>query len=79
MKKFNQLIKEIIEDEERFIDDLYEDNCMNEEDYKERILDLNEELNSCTTTEDLVCYFINQGYRQNEAYQHVFKYLVEEQ
>lgn len=78
MKKFNTLLKEIIEDEERFIEDLYEDNCMSEEDCNERISILNEELNTCTTVEDVVCWFINQGYSQNEAYQHVFKYLVEE-
>jgi hypothetical protein len=72
-----QLKYEIIKDETAFIIDLHTDAGSTLAEVNENINEMISEVNSCQTPEELVYMFMEQGYTEEMAYSHLFKYLVE--
>jgi subtilase family serine protease len=72
-----QLKYEIIKGETAFIIDLHTDANSTIAEINENINEMISEVNSCQTPEELVYMFMEQGYTEEMAYSHLFKYLVE--
>ncbi len=74
---FQQLKEAIIRDETQFIEDLYHDESLSQDEYTERVKELIDEINSCQTPDELMCFYMNEGYSERDAYYNLFNYLIE--
>ena len=71
-----QLKEKIIHDETQFIIDLFNDESITQEEYTERALEIVSGVNSCQTPDDLICFYMNNGYSEKVAYQTMFYFLI---
>jgi hypothetical protein len=71
-----QLKEAIIQDETQFIIELYEDAKSEPYEIVEVLENMTDEVDSCQTVDELLGFFIDQGYSEREAYSHLFSYLV---
>lgn len=74
---FQQLKEVIIKDETQFIEDLYHDESLSQDEYTERVKELIDEVNSCQTPNELVHFYMEQGFSERDASQQLYHQLIE--
>jgi hypothetical protein len=72
-----ELKEAIIKDETNFIIDLHTDAGSTLAEVNENISEMISEVNSCQTPDELAYMFMGLGYTEQDAYSHLFTYLVE--
>ena len=74
---FQQLKEAIIRDETQLIEDLYHDESLSQDEYTERVKELINEVNSCQTPDELVYFYMEQGFSERDANQQLYYQLIE--
>lgn len=72
-----ELKQAIIKDETEFIIDLHTDAGSTLAEVNKVIEDMTSFINSCLSLEELVCFYIDQGYSEREAHSNLLHYLIE--
>jgi hypothetical protein len=73
-----QLKDAIIKDEAQFIEDLFHDETLLQEEYTERVNEMMDEVNSCQSPDELVYYYMEQGCSEKDANRQLYYYLIKD-
>ena len=72
-----ELKEAIIKDETEFIIEMLTDVGSTLAEVNESLNDMTNEINSYQTPEELMCFYLNRGWKEQDAYNTLFAYLVE--
>ena len=73
-----QLKEAIIKDEAQFIEDLFHDETLSQEECTELVNEMMSEVNSCQSPDELVYYYMTQGHSEQDANRQLYYYLIKD-
>jgi len=72
-----ELKQAIIKDETEFIIEMHTDVGSTLAEVNEAIKEMTDEINSCLLPEELVCFYMNRGWSEQDANGMLYNYLIE--